>query len=219
MDPRTPLIPPHVTRNDVTLIDLPPGLPLHRVHDSLRGPIEFNPSVAGNARFSPLLDLATGAVVPTLYAGTTLDCALMETVFHDVPYAPGMKVVSKRTHLTGRVVSQLEVNAALTLIDLSAIALHKLGIPRQQLLDNEKDQYPTSREWARHLYAQFPAAQGLLWTSRQDDRAQACILFGTRIDGGALRPESVPEPLLNPDGSARIEVLSLARRLNVLIVD
>lgn len=30
-----------------------------------------------------------GASIPTLYGGTTFDCAAMETVFHDVPIAPG----------------------------------------------------------------------------------------------------------------------------------
>jgi RES domain len=68
--------------------------------------VEFNPSPAGNARFSPLVN-AAGAVIPTLYAGTTLDCALMETVFHDVPFVAGPKIWSKATHAAGKVYSQL----------------------------------------------------------------------------------------------------------------
>jgi hypothetical protein len=68
--------------------------------------VEFNPSPAGNARFSPLVN-AAGAVIPTLYAGTTLDCALMETVFHDVPFVAGPKIWSKATHVAGKVYSQL----------------------------------------------------------------------------------------------------------------
>jgi RES domain len=64
--------------------------------------VEFNPSPARNARFSPLVN-AAGPVIPTLYAGTTLDCALMETVFHDVPFVAGPKIWSKATHAAGKV--------------------------------------------------------------------------------------------------------------------
>jgi hypothetical protein len=42
----------------------------------------------GEAKFIPLND-AQGAIIPTLYAGSSLDCALMEAVFHDVPFVPG----------------------------------------------------------------------------------------------------------------------------------
>jgi hypothetical protein len=37
----------------------------------------------GNARFSPIKD-SDGASIPTLYGGTSFDCAVMETLFHDV---------------------------------------------------------------------------------------------------------------------------------------
>jgi len=143
----------------------------------------------------------------------------METVFHDVPYSAGLKFVSRRTHLVKSVFSTVEVVSPLTLVDLSAIALRKLGISRKHLLETEKEEYPASRAWALALYLQFPAAQGLVWTSRQDDRARACVLFGDRVGGDTLRAVSGPTPLTNSDGSARLEVLDLARRLNVEIVD
>ncbi len=214
MDPRLPS-----GSLAATLIPWGPEALLHRIHRRERGPAEFNPTTLGNARFSPLLDDAAGKVVPTLYAARTLDCALMETVFHDVAYSPDLKYVRKKTHLTGWVSSLLKTTRPLTLIDLSAIALHNLGITRKHLLETEKDQYPGTRAWALALYTQFPSAQGLLWTSRQDDRAQACILFGTRVGAEALEPAAAPESLLNTDGSARMEVLALARRLGVDIVD
>jgi hypothetical protein len=63
---------------------------MHRVHDDVYLGDQFNPNSMGNARFSPIHD-TDGAVIPTLYAGTTLDCALMETIFHDLPFKIGFK--------------------------------------------------------------------------------------------------------------------------------
>ena len=85
---------------------------------------------------------AAGVVIPTIYAGTTLDCALMETVFHDVPFAAGPKICSKASHVAGKVYSQLTLSRDLALIDLSAIALHKLGISRKDLIESDGSQYP-----------------------------------------------------------------------------
>ena len=83
-----------------------------------------------------------GVVIPTIYAGTTLDCALMETVFHDVPFAAGPKIWSKASHVAGKVYSQLTLSRDLALIDLSAIALHKLGISRKDLIESEARSIP-----------------------------------------------------------------------------
>src|SRR3989344_1387264 len=74
----------------VTLTELPQGQVLHRVHQNQYRADQFNPGVRGNARFSPIQD-GRGQPLPTLYGGTTVECALMETVFHDVPHTAGVK--------------------------------------------------------------------------------------------------------------------------------
>jgi len=51
-------------------------------------------------KISPLVN-AAAAVIPDHLRGTTLDCALMETVFHDVSFAAGPKNWSKATHVAG----------------------------------------------------------------------------------------------------------------------
>ena len=56
---------------------------LWRVYPGKYGVDGFNRTALGNARFSPL-DVS-GKFVPTLYAGSTFDVALMETVWHDAP--------------------------------------------------------------------------------------------------------------------------------------
>jgi RES domain len=140
--------------------------------------VKFNPSPAGNARFSPLVNAAE-TVVPTIYAGTTLDYALMETVFHDVPFAAGPKMWSKATHVAGKVYSQLMLSRNLALIDLSAIPLRRLGISRKDLIECDGSHYPETRAWALALRDQYPNAEGLTWTSRQADPARVSFSLRT----------------------------------------
>jgi hypothetical protein len=88
--------------------------------------------------------------------------------------------------MDGKVRSVLLPTADFRLIDLSTVALHKLGVKRTQLIDTTKAHYPATRRWAQALYTQFPDAQGLRWTSRQDDQAHAVMLFGNRVSPAAL---------------------------------
>ncbi|MFY7777499.1 MAG: RES family NAD+ phosphorylase [Elstera sp.] len=140
------------------------GRVFHRIHAAQYGAAEFNESPHGSARFSPLRPQG-GAIIPTLYGGETFECAAMETVFHDVPFAPGLKTIAKR-RLEARCASRITAQTDLTLIDLSAVALRKLGLMRKQLIDTEADCYPQTRHWALALYHQRPECQGLCWISR-----------------------------------------------------
>jgi len=72
----------------VTLTEIAKGQVLHRVHSQRYQVAQFNPGQHGNARFNPICNDA-GQPIPTLYASTTLNCALMETIFHDVSHAAG----------------------------------------------------------------------------------------------------------------------------------
>lgn len=163
----------------------PAGVTVHRIHPAVYGAAEFNPGAGGNARFSPIAD-GKGDCIPTIYAGTTFECAAMETVFHDVPFEPGLKTVAKRK-LRHHDHSQIELTADLTLVDLSNTALRKLGVGRVDLIETDKDIYPQTREWAEAIHAQCLDAQGLSWISRQDDRARAVMLFGDRLPPDPLR--------------------------------
>lgn len=199
----------------VTLTALPEGEVLHRVHQGKYAADQFNPGVQGNARFNPIQD-AQGQAIPTLYAGTTMACALMETVFHDVPHAVGFKSYDK-AKLAGQVHSTVQLDVSLQLVDLSSVPLRKLGVTRKQLIDTEKDQYPATRLWAEAIHRQCPEAQGLSWVSRQDDSARAVMLFGDRIPEGVLRAHG--ESLgLTEDAGTYDAVLDLADRIGVAII-
>jgi len=88
---RTPAPPSelHVTPTTVAT-----GTRLHRVHSDAFGGAEFNPGLKGNARFSPIRN-AAGVAIPTIYAAGTMEGALMESVFHDVPHSAGFKQLDK----------------------------------------------------------------------------------------------------------------------------
>ena len=187
---------------------------MYRVHDTLYAVDSFNPSTFGNARFSPIQDSA-GEVIPTLYAATTPQGALMETVFHDVPYKPGFKRVSVN-RLKDKLSSTLVFLSKFELIDLGKIGLRRLGIHPHDLIDTTKARYPATRKWAESLYAAYPQAQGLIWPSRQDDRARAVVLFGTRIGASDLRPAGISFPLME-NGVVHEVVKELATDLKVLI--
>jgi len=67
------------------------------------------------------------------------------------------------------------------------------------------------------VHDQHPDAEGLTWTSRQADPERAIVLFEDRLTGPALVTSGASTPLLLPNGSAIIEVLTLAQRLDVLL--
>lgn len=201
---------------DATVVLWGKGEEFHRVHDAIYKGNEFNPSRKGNARFSPIRD-SDGRVIPTLYAGTSLDCALMETIFHDVPFVAGFKPLSF-TKLKGKVHTVFTPKVDFKLVDLGTIALRRLGVDRAHLIDTTKWHYPETRKWAECFYAQFGDVQGLRWTSRQDDSAQAVMLFGTRVNSKYLVVTGPSTPLLAGD-LVSAAVINLAMRIGVTLVE
>ena len=191
------------------------GAALHRLHLEAYAAEAFNPGIKGNARFSPIVN-AAGKPIPTLYGGTSFDCAAMETVFHDVPFAPGLKTYAKHK-LEGQLHSVLATTVALTLADLRNVPLRKLGVERKQLIDTDKDTYGQTRKWAAAIHAQHDHIQGLCWTSRQDDSAMAVMLFGDRIGAGTVTQRDRSRVLLD-DGPTYMELLTLADMIGVRVV-
>lgn len=207
--------PPASLAKLVRTVPWPRGQVIHRIHLRLYGASEFNPGIKGNARFSPI-QTAQGAGIPTLYGGTTFDCAAMETVFHDVPFVPGLKTLDKQK-LVDQVYSTVTPQRSLVLADLSATALRRLGIRRSELIDTEKDQYPGTRRWAEAIHTQCPAVEGLCWVSRQDDRGLAIILFGDRVTPHDLVAAGVSRSIL-ADVEVYSDLLALAERIGVNVV-
>jgi hypothetical protein len=175
--------------------------------------VAFNPSPAGDARFSPLV--IDGQVVPVLYAGTTVEVALMETLMRDLP-SPSQDFIFTLPQASGPLrVAQLHTAGALRLADLGTLGLRRLGLTRGEAIDCDSNGYPGTRALAAWLYRHRPEVQGLLWTSRQDDRAQAVVLFEPRLPPDALHVDTHDESLT---AGAHLDTLAaLCDRLGVML--
>ncbi len=192
------------------------GTRLYRVHDSKYkeqdGRVRFNASGQGNARFSPLRQ--GEQVVPTLYAGLTFDCALMETVFHDI--SPRIGVTMHPDKLKGLVATEIDVATEMRLVDLTSVGLRRFGLQNTDLIDTLPSYYKVTQAWANALYSANPSAHGLYWTSRLDNRSQAMMFFGDRLVGNdALKPVGRARELHRLSGGPIIEVLQLAETIGV----
>lgn len=187
---------------------------LWRVYPEKHGVGGFNGTGLGNARFSPVH--SAGEVVPNLYAGATLDVALMETVWHDAPTpSDGFHLVLNESTETRRVGS-LKLSAPLHLVDLTTVGLRRLGLARADVIDSEPLDHAITRQLAAWLYEHKPQAQGICWTSRQFDEGKAVVLFEPRMGSVKLAPETKDEVFT--DGPHLDAVLSLAERLGAGVI-
>jgi hypothetical protein len=68
------------------LYDWPAGKEIHTIHHTEFEPQSFNPAAAPTkpTRFAPIHD-SSGKPVPYLYGGSSLEGAIFETIFHNVP--------------------------------------------------------------------------------------------------------------------------------------
>lgn len=200
------------------LMDIwPAGRVIHVMHDTAFAPVSFHPAVdatgrlAKPTRFAPIID-AQGAPVPYLYGGATLECAIFETVFHDVPFDADDKFVDLDDFaLRGH--GELWAERELRLVDLTSEGLHRLKVPKNELILSPSRDYLATAAWAQALHRQCPEVDGLLWMSRQRDRDPALLLFGDRV-AGALHGTRRGGPLAR-NASLREAVLRAALRAGI----
>ena len=204
MAKRAATLPPHlITRKPASI---------WRVHAMKHRAAEFHPGGNGDARFSPIYD-PKGKPIPTLYGANTLEGALMEAVFHEVPTPPGYYVLNIEKLVSRQlVVSRIRPRKSLKLVDLSTKGLKRLGLTRADLIDTSVKFYPKTRKRAEEFHAKTKA-HGLAWTSKQDDEAAAVVLFGDRIAENAFNVELDREPLW--EGVRLDAVIALAERIGI----
>jgi hypothetical protein len=160
---------------------------IHVIHDTAFAPESCNPGTdaAGPlrkpTRFAPIRD-AKGKVVSYLYGGSTLDCAVFETVFHDVPIDAPDKFVDL-DFFAARGHGELVPSRDLRLVDLTSEGLHRLKVPKEELITSPSRDYLVTATWAEALHHQFADVDGLVWMSRQRDRDRSVMLFGDRVKG------------------------------------
>lgn len=197
------------------LIGLPAGSAvLHRVAIDNLGGTEFAASSTAK-RFSPVF-ASDQSNVPVLYAATSLDGAIAETIFHDTEDDPDRRGAVLRASFHNKRASLLSTKRNLALIDLTDTALPTLGLTRESLIATLPDAYPATRLWGQYAHDEFPDADGIQWTSRRDvGRSTAVMLFGDRVNRRDLDTEK-PMPLY--DGSGLEAVLVVATAMNVTVI-
>src|SRR4051794_23028310 len=170
---------------------VPAGTRLIRLHAPMFQGHEPNPCKGGLTRFAPLFQPG-GACLPTLYAAASFECAVFESVFHDVPYTAAEKFVTLG-RVTSRAISWLELGADLTLASLHEPDLNKIGLTRADLVDTPSSAYPDTARWAEAFHRAGPELAGLVWTSRRCDPGSGYVCFGGRMPSGPLKVTSRTE--------------------------
>lgn len=189
------------------------GTELVRVHDPAFDGAAFNPCLGGPTRFAPLRQ-PSGDCLPTLYAAETLECAVHESIFHDLPFDAPDKFVP-RQKVTSRAISWLTVTAELRLASLHEPDLNRIGRTRAELVDTAPSAYPHTARWGEAFHRAAPDVVGLVWTSRRCDPARAYVLFEDRVPPGAL----VVRERVDVAGSAAhlAQIRAFGRRASITI--
>ena len=199
-----------------------PPEPLWRVYSQSFGATGFNGTAKGYARFSPL-KRADGSVVPTMYAGSTLDVALMEIVLRDVPTpSVGYQLMLPERDAEQRRVTELVPTQPLRMVDFCAIGLRRIGLDRADVIDCDSSNYPDTQALGAWVHAHTvdvdvaETVHGIVWTSRQDDSGQGAIFFGDRLLPGALEAQNDGQSL--HAGHVEAALTRLALRLGISVV-
>jgi len=175
--------PPHPFRAELHTIVLPIDTILHRLYSKKHAGNTFNSSHEKLNRFSPIF--YEGKVVPVLYAGSSLQCAIYETLFHDAYLAKRRALPV--TSIEDRRYGGWIVQRALTVATLHAPDLARFELTIDQLTATNAMYYPQTARWAEAIHNNHPDVQGLEWTSYRAGPERAYVLFGDRVKPHDLR--------------------------------
>ncbi len=186
-----------------------------RIYPNACKPGAYNGTTNGDAHFSPLVR-SDASVVPTLYAGTDLEVALMEVILREVAIGcAGEQFMLPNRKKEWRRATQLDLTASLQMADLSNLTMRAWGLQRTDAIDCDASHYEQTRRLGLWIYENAPAAQGIIWTSRQLDRGQAMVFFGDRIDPSAIKVVNPDQSLWSPP--VQDALTSLAMQLHILL--
>ena len=192
---------------------LPKGSELVRLHDPISDGDACNPCKGGPGRFSPLAH-PDGTCLPTLYAADTFECAVHESLFHDLAYAAPKKFI-RLDKVTPRAVSWLRTTIDMQLASLNEPDLMLLNLSRAELIASPPGSYTQTARWAEAFHRVNPRIAGLAWTSRRCDPSQAYVFFGDRLPKGAF--EIHRRVSLSSSPKELLEIREFGRRAGIII--
>ena len=115
------------------------------------------------------------------YLATDYECAVHETIFHDVPIDQPHKTVGI-DNVKPLAHSLVKLKRDISLVPLFAPDL----VARADLMDTTAAAYKVTAQWALAIHQSRPDADGLIWTSKRCDPQQALLLFGDRVSESDL---------------------------------
>lgn len=164
----------------------------------------------GQTRFAPIKN-AAGTRVHTYYAASTIRCAMMESVLHDVSLAMPQAFRMSRLHHFH--LATIKLTAPLPAVSFHTPFLEALKLSRTQLIESLPAYYDQTSQWSEAAYAQVSNAAAIMYGSRRDDAGKCIMLFKDRLPDPA-KPFDVieDEPLASTRLSRQfIELLNQLR--------
>lgn len=188
---------------------------LVRLHWRGNPALGFSIAKRGN-RFDPLAK--PWETTQVLYAGTTLEVAIAETIlrWHGQVGAP--VELSNEAQLRDRQVARFRPSRALTVINATGLGLNPIqravdqtvALPEHapawtgrpapladDIFQCPPTEYATTQTWGAWFRSQCPDADGLQWVSRQFNRGRCLVLFDDRCEQ-ALEPVGDSTDLVAP---------------------
>lgn len=208
---------------NVDVIGLPAGTTLHQLSSASYPAGAFHPGtgqapggLAKPTRFAPIRRTPTPDPVPYLYAGGSLQCAIFETIFHDVDFRarqPSLRLTpfNDRTHCG------LTFHRSLHLAKLYGTGLKRIRAERVDLIESLPPCYKATASWAQAIYDQNPMIDGLVWRSRRLDDQDTYVLFGDRVKSSDYTGRFSSGPI-GSDAKLRDLVYQEALAVNVMLI-
>jgi hypothetical protein len=166
----------------------------------------------GDTRFAPLTQ-PDSTPVHTYYAASTFNCAVMESVFHDVPLEPPGNL--DLDTLSSYRIARITLESPIRCVTFHSPYLPALGLDRHRLIESLPAFYAQTRHWAQAAFDQRPEAQGIAYGSRRHDAGRCIMLFGQRLDGYPDHPFHVVEHASLAESPLRSRVIRLATSLKI----
>ena len=172
------------------------------------GPLNFNLGW-GRSRFAPIQ--LTGTAAHTYYAASTLDCALLESVLHDIDL--DRPSFFDLTLLQNYRVAKLRMRGSVQYVSFHSHDLPRLGLSRRQLIEALPEDQHLTRAWAQAALEQRTTAQAIAYTSRRNDAGRCLMLIEQRLPQPPF--EILHDASLGAAGRLRSSTLELISSLGI----
>jgi RES domain len=156
------------------LAELKAGMHLWRGHSLVHPGDQFNPT-RSETRFTPVLT-PSGRHLHYVYLGESGDVAVAEAVLHDVLGGTAGSTIPA-AKLEGMGLSELRLRRSIVLVDLTGLGLKRINRTQAELIASPPSEYARTASVAQELLGAVPAAEGILYPSRQFAAGRCAVVY------------------------------------------